>query len=334
VLVLVLAGCRVELGPPDAPRATGAGEAAAGEVWVYTSLCQPVIDAVDPALREDLPGVEPRWFQSGSEKVAQRFEAESEAGGSPACVLLTSDPFWYAGLADAGRLTPHLPPNVLHLDRGYVDPDGRWVATRVSLMVIGVRSDVPPEDRPASFAALGDAKYAGKVSMPDPLASGTAFTWLAFATSDGWDGLRALHAGGLVAAGGSAAVATRVETGERPVGVLLLENVLSARRRGAPIDPVFPSDGAIAVPGPAAIPAGCPNPSAARAVVDWLLGARGQALLASGDLYPAIPTAAPPRGAPPLAEVPIRPWTPELTTEIRANQADIKEKWTALLDTP
>jgi iron(III) transport system substrate-binding protein len=332
VILLTALACRIEVGPPAGPPVVR--DAPSGEVWIYTSLYQPVIDALEPALRADLPEISPRWFQSGSEKVAQRFEAESAAGGSPACLLLTSDPFWFASLAEAGRLTPHLPPNVLHLDRGFVDPEGRWVGTRVSLMVIGVAADTPAAARPASFADLGDPRFRGLVSMPDPLASGTAFTWLAFATRDGWDPIRALRSNGLVAAGGSSAVASRIESAERPIGILLLENILAAQRRGARIDAIFPADGAIAIPGPAAIPATCPNPSAARAVLDWILGPRGQALMSAGDLYPVVPGTPPPAGAPALADLQVRAWDPALTAKITATQAEIKEKWAQAIDRP
>src|SRR5688500_13464254 len=110
-LLVLLAGCRIEVGPPGTDAvAPCAGEIPAGEVWIYTSLYPGVIDALEPLIRAELPGVEPRWFQGGSEKVAQRVETEWSAGGSPACLLMTSDPGWYVKIAEEGRLQPHLAP--------------------------------------------------------------------------------------------------------------------------------------------------------------------------------------------------------------------------------
>ncbi len=119
----------------------------------------------------------------------------------------------------------------------------------------------------------------------------------------------------------------RIETGERPVGILLLENILAARRKGSPIEAVFPSDGAVAVPGPVAIPAGCPNPRAAEAVVDWLLAEEAQTLIARGDMYPVLPGVPPPPGAPPLDTIAVRPWTAEILADTVKRQAEIKSRW-------
>ena len=318
-------GCRIEVGPPGGDARTCADEAPSGEVWIYTSLYASVLDALEPALREALPGIEPRFFQAGSEKVAQRFEAEESAGGSPACLLLTSDPAWYLGLAAAGRLRPHLSPTVLQLDRDWVDPEGRWAASRVSVMAIGAPADLV--DPPTRFSDLAAPRFAGRVSMPDPLASGTAFTWLAFATQDGWESVDALRAGGLVAAGGNAAVQSRVESGERPIGILLAENVLAAQRKGSPIQVIYPEDGAVAIPGPVAIPAGCPNPAAAAAVEDWLLSPAAQAILATGEMYPALPGVPGPVGAPPLDAIVLRPWTPAVRARLDRDAAAIKARW-------
>lgn len=63
-----------------------------------------VIDAMTPALARSLPDVHVQWFQAGSEKVGQRWEAEEEAGGSRACLLATSDPAWYVDLSQRDKL--------------------------------------------------------------------------------------------------------------------------------------------------------------------------------------------------------------------------------------
>lgn len=326
-------GCRVEFGAPATAPATDADGAPAGEVWIYTSMYQSVIDAIDPQLRARYPGLEPKWFQAGSEKVAQRYETEIAAGGSPACLLLTSDPFWYVELEQHGRLRPYFAPTVLRVDRALVDRDGTWVTARVSLMVLAANASLVPEDeRPRAFADLGEPRFRDRFSVSDPLASGTMFTTLAFLLDDGgWERLSAWRDNGMVAAGGNSAVLSRVESGERPIGVVLLENLLAARRKGSPAVPIFPSDGAVLVPGPIAMTSACPNPAGAAAIYDFILSEEGQRAIAAGDMYPALPSVPPPEGAPPLHDIAVRPWPEGFVERTVADKAAIKEAWQRLV---
>ena len=66
-----------------------------------------VLDALQPAIEarlraQGLGSTRIEWFQSGSEKVAARIDAELASGGSPCDVLLTSDPTYYARLKREG----------------------------------------------------------------------------------------------------------------------------------------------------------------------------------------------------------------------------------------
>lgn len=326
---LALVACRVELGDAAAPDVDCApDQAPAGEVWIYTSLYPHVAQGLEALIRERHPALDPHVFQAGSEKVAQRAEAEWAAGSSPACVLLTSDPFWYVQLDARGLLRPYVPARALRVDRGLVDPDGAWITVRRSLVVLGVRDDVAAP--PTSFAELAEPRWRGQVSAGDPLASGTMFTWLTFlaAGEGGWDLVDRIEQNGLVAAGGGSAVRERVDSGERPVGVLLLENLLAAESTRARV--VFPTDGAVVVPGPVAIPTSCKNPRAAEQIVDLLLSPDGQALLTRGAMYGAFAETPPPAGAPPLEALATRPWPPGFVEQAAADAADAKARWAAL----
>lgn len=307
----------MEVGAPE-----GRPEAETAEVWVYTSMYQEVIDEMTPLLQRDLPNVKVAWFQAGSEKVAQRWEAEDEAGGSHACVLATSDPGWYVGLADRGELGAYVSPRALELDRAWVRP--RYAAFRVSLMVLAASGS----EAPSSFQELADPKWQGRFSTPDPLASGTMFTtlsawdqvfgpeWLARAKGNGW-----------VAAGGSSAVLARMQSGEKPVGVLLMENLLV--KADAPA-PVIPTEGAVPVPGYVGVTTDCPAPAAARAVVDWLMGPAAQEAIVHGKMHSPFPGAAPPAGAPPLADIALLPLPDDFAARTVAGADALKQRWQEL----
>ncbi|WP_342377190.1 ABC transporter substrate-binding protein [Myxococcus stipitatus] len=325
----VLASCRIESAAPSSGTRAASEGAPTGEVWVYTSMYQHVLDALEPLLKRELPGVTVRWYQAGSEKVASRLEAERAAGAIRADLLATSDPFLVERLASEGIFLPYASTHVLRVPRALLDLDARYAAIRVSTMVLVHREgSLPP---PPSFAALVDGTWKGRVAIGDPLTSGTAFTWAVFCQSrHGETYFAGLRRQGAIVAGGNAAVLQKVESGEADAGVLLLENALTARARGSRIQVVWPTDGAVTIPGPVAILAKTPNPVAARAVVDVLLSPEGQRLIVEqGDMHAVDPRLAGPRGEPGVEVLLERtqPWTPELLRQGLVRGGALKESF-------
>lgn len=292
---LALSACRIESAAPGQGAAIAATGAPAGEVWVYTSMYRHVLDALDPVIAQHLPNVAVHWFQAGSEKVASRLEAELAAGGTQCDVLLTSDPFLYQRYKKEGRWLRYVSPDGVRTPRALLDPDGNFQAVRLSTMVLVTRRGA---EAPASFAELADARFKGEVALGDPLTSGTAFTWaVAEERARGGAFFASLRANEARVAGGNAAVLQKLEGGEAKVGVLLLENALAARAKGSAVEVVWPSDGAIVIPGYAGIIATTRNATAAKALVDLLLSPKGQRLIAQlGDMHAVDPRVEGPRG--------------------------------------
>jgi len=293
---LLIVACRFEtVSPGERGAASSTAETPTGEVWVYTSLYRHVIDALEPTLTAALPGVTVHWFQAGSEKVTARLEAELAGGGSPCDVLVTSDPFLYERFKAEGRLQRYVSPNSLRTPPSYIDLDGHFAAVRLSTMVLVHRKGTPA---PTSFDALTAPEWKGEVAVGDPLTSGTAFTWaVAMESRLGERYFEALRENGARVAGGNAAVLQKVEGGEARVGILLLENALAARRKGSPIEIVWPKDGAVVIPGYAGILSTTAHTAAARALVDALHSPAAQRIIAGkGDMHAADPRVAGPDG--------------------------------------
>lgn len=312
---VAVAGCRVEVGGQGAASTQGG----VAEVWVYTSIYQEVIDQLTPAIEAELPGVTIAWFQGGSEKVAQRWEAEHEAGRSRACLVATSDPGWYVDLHERGQLLPYVSPLALRMDRSWIRED--FAPFRLGFMVLAASVD----DAPRSFRELTDPRWKDRFSSGDPLASGTTFSTLAaWEEAYGQDFVRALYGNGWIAAGGNSAVMTRMESGERPIGVVLLENLLM---KPGVARIIVPEDGAVPIPGMLAIPRDCAEPEAARRVYDWLMGESAQRAIVAGNMYSPFPDVAPPVGAPPLAELPRFHPDGDLLTYMAENSAALKARY-------
>ena len=324
---MLLASCRIEsASPSDAPASAAREGSPSGDVWVYTSMYQHVLDALDPLLKQRLPDVQVHWYQAGSEKVASRLEAERTAGAVRADILATSDPFLYERLAREGAFLRYASPNVLRVPRSLMELDAHYTAVRLSTMVLVHRTGAPPA--PVSFAQLGGEGWTGRAAVGDPLTSGTAFTWAVFLQAKyGEAFFEHLRAKGVIVAGGNAAVLQKVESGEVDVGVLLLENALAAKARGSPIDIVWPEDGAVVIPGPVAIFSSSRNAVAARALVDVLLSPEGQRIIVQGDMHAVDPRLEGPRGEPGLETLMSRsqPWTPALVELGLTRGSAIKE---------
>jgi iron(III) transport system substrate-binding protein len=264
-----------------------------------------VIDQVDPVIESRLSGVTVEWLQSGSEKIATRLDAELAAGQTSADLVMTSDPLWYARKKRDGHLEPYAPLRALAMHRDFVDPDGAFVTSRLSTMVIAYNSRLVQEpDAPRSFRELFSERWRGKVTIPDPLGSGTAFTTLMFLVDAfGEEIIDRMKAVETVASGGNSAALSRLEAGEHQVGFVLLENVLAARAKGSPIAFAVPEEGPVLIPGPVAALTLSRNPAAARAVYDVLLSPEVQTLIAAGDMHSPFEAVAPPAGAPTLEKL-------------------------------
>jgi iron(III) transport system substrate-binding protein len=328
-LLLLLVGCRIEVG---APRSSESGsEATSGTIWVYTSAYRPVVDDLDALVRAKLNGVRVEWFTAGSEKIAARIDAELTAGGSRADVVLTSDPFFYARLKREGLLLPYVPPPALRLPKRLVDADGAWITTRVSTMVLVYNTKILTRERaPKSFLDLAAPELSGKIILGDPLSSGTFFTTIAvlddhFGPSY-FEALRDRHA---ISTGGNSTVLDRVAGGEFAAGICLLENVLQAKRKGAPVDFVLPGEGPVLIPGPEAILKSSAHPALARAFVDLLMSPEGQAVMVRGDLHSPDPRVPGPDGAPSFSDLDRRaiPWEAGLFDRTATSVAELRERF-------
>jgi iron(III) transport system substrate-binding protein len=307
-------------------------------VTIYTSLYEHVIAALDPVLQRRFPDLTIRWFQRGSEDVAARLNGEIAAGRIGADLVMTSDPFWYEELKQAGHLLEYRSPAAASMPVSLADPDGAFVTVRVPVMVLVVNTTrVAAGTRPRTFQELAGPAWAGRVTMGDPNRSGSAFTAVAALTRKyGWEYFESLRRYDILAAGGNSTVLSRVMTGEKDVGIILLENLLQAREQNAaaPIAVVYPEDGAVLVPSPIAIMKATAVPDAARRLYDFFLSAAGQAAIVSGWMYSPFEAVPGPPGARPWREVfavPLVPWTVEYLRETTAAREEIKRRFNAIV---
>jgi iron(III) transport system substrate-binding protein len=198
-------------------------------------------------------------------------------------------------------------------------------------MVLAYNSEaISKTESPKSFKELTHSKWKGKISSGSPLASGTSFTTVAFlAKSYGWEYFKSLRANDLIAEGGNSGVIRRLQSKERPIGIVLLENILRLVATDKRIQFVVPTDGAILQQNVLAIVKKDQSQELVQQVADWFFGPNGQKAMAKSFMYPAVPGYDGPVGAPPFAEIlkTAQPWTPEFLSETTKNREKLKEEF-------
>lgn len=269
------------------------------EIWIYTSIYKEVIAELEGPLQDKFPEVKIQWFQGGSEVIAMKTQAELAGGGTRADLFLTSDPFWYIEMKKAGHLAPYTTQAAQGVNPKFSDPDHYFEVVRIPVMVLAYNSKtLPSEGLPERWTDLQLPQWKDKLSVANPMESGTAFTTIAMLSRKyGWEYLKTLRKHNMLVSGGNSSVITRIETGERPVGIVLLESVLKAQSKGSPIKPIYPLDGAIPIPSPIAISKSTKNLELSRKIYDWFFTPEAQNALVTGGMYSPLLQIAHPAGA-------------------------------------
>ena len=212
---------------------------------------------------------------------------------------MVADPSYYLALKKQNLLmnykSKELEKVVLESDK-----DGAWLPVRVNNMIIAYNKDkIAKEDIPTSWEDLTLPKYKGKIAMPNPMLSGTAYVAVG-ALSDklGWDYFKKLKANGLRIEEGNSAIQNKLLTGEYMAAVILEENILKLQEtKKEPLAVCYPKEGCIIINSPIGIFKNTKNPEAAKAMVDWWLSPEGQKAVTAGWMHSVRGDVASPNGA-------------------------------------
>lgn len=320
MLALLVTGCGGETKKEPAK-----AQGPTGTLMIYTSIYPDIIESVKPALAKAFPNLDIQWFQGGTEKVMTKMAGEIEANKVQADLLMVADPSYYLTLQQKGLLLQYDAPNRKDVIANK-DKDGYWTGVRISNMVIAYNTTkLKPEEAPKSFKDLLDPKWKGRIAMPSPLLSGTAYvTAGTLADKYGWDYFTALKNNGLKVEEGNSAVQNKLITGEYLAVVILEENILKMAAKGEPVKVIYPEDGTIVIPSPIAIMKTSKNVEAAKAVENWWLSKEGQEAVVKGWMHSVRGDVQPPKGAPALKTFIEKAFKPDWNKLSKENES-IKE---------
>ncbi|MEQ1937453.1 ABC transporter substrate-binding protein [Mesorhizobium sp. CN5-321] len=265
-----------------------AGAASAGTLTLYTS--QPEADAAKTvdAFKKAYPDVQVNIYRSGTSDILTKLAAEFAAGSPQPDVLLIADAVSMELLKKDDHLQAYPEAKLDGIDPASYDKDKTYFGSK--LITTGIAYNTQAAEKPEHWADLAKPEYKDGLVMPSPLYSGAAAYMLSGFVSDsnyGWDFYQKLKDNNTIAVRGNGAVLKSVASGEKPYGVLVDFMAMNAKKKGSPVEFVFPSEGVPAVTEPVAIMKTAKNMDDAKHFVDFILSDEGQKLALSMGYLPA-----------------------------------------------
>lgn len=278
-----------------------------GKVVWYTSLALPSAEKVAKLFETAYPGIKVEVHRTGSQRILQRVMQELQANIRNADVVHTSDAGHYVFLKEKNLLAKHTPPGTEAFPAGFKDRDGYYYGLRATVNVIAYNTKVvSAADAPRTWKNLLDPRWKGKLVTAHPGYSGVIATHvLALVHLHGWDYFEQLARNRPMLVQSAVDPAGVVASGERPVAVNGGEYTFyQSRKKGNPIEIVYPQEGVPLVVSPTAITAFAPHPNAARLFTDFTFSREVQQVLADSEgLYTGHPEVTYPTDKPRLGDL-------------------------------
>ena len=292
------------------PSAFAVNEDVEGELVIYSSMYQFVLDMLDEALKEEFPNLVPGndgsfFFYGGTSSLITKIYGEMETGTLDCDMMLVAEPALSLELKEAGYLEPVEIESPDELLRCPYDEEGYWYPVRVCNMVLAYNPEMVDDwaakgvTIPQTFEAFAnDPALKGYISMGNPMSSGTTFAAVASLTQDnhyGEDYLKGLAANNVMIESGSTAI-TKLQTGECAAIMILEESILKALKdaedAGTPLTNlacIYPEDGVVLIPSTVMTVAEehskNVNTEACEAVEQWFLSEEAQKLILEGFMH-------------------------------------------------
>lgn len=301
---------------------------AAETITVYTSQPQDQMNAVIAAFNADYPDIKVELFRSGTTEVMAKLQAEYAAGKSPADVMLIADTVAMTQLKNDGRLHAFTDAPVEGIDPAFIDKDKTYFGTKVITTGIVYNTDLV-KTPPASWNDLTAPEAAKSLILPSPLYSGAAVIHVGTVVQQpefGWAYIEKLAEGGAVAGQGNGTVIEAVARGEKAYGIIIEYMAMNAKKKGSPVDFVFPKEGVSSITQPIAILKDTDSLEAAKTFVKWQLSKTAQEQAVAQGYFPVLSGVAQPEGYPELKSLTILPADSEkMLADDKANKEKFAE---------
>jgi iron(III) transport system substrate-binding protein len=299
-----------------------------GKVVWYTSLALTSSEKVAKLFETAYPGVKVEVHRTGSQRILQRMMQELQANIKNVDVVHTSDAGHYVLLKEKQLLMRYTPAGVDRFAAGFKDRDGFHYGLRATVNVIAYNTKaLSAAEAPKTWKDLLDPKWKGKMVTAHPGYSGVIATHvLALVNQYGWDYFKQLAQNRLMLVQSAVDPSGVVASGERAVAVDGGEYTFyQIKKKGNPVEIVYPKEGVPLVVSPTAIMGSAPHPNAAKLFTDFSFSREIQQVMADSEgLYTGHPEVKYPADKPKLSELKLLSVDPE---ELEKRNEEIKKRF-------
>lgn len=299
-----------------------------GKVVWYTSLALPSAEKVAKLFEAAYPGIKVEVNRTGSERIIARVMQELKANIKNVDVVHTSDAGHFVYFKGQKLLTKYTPAGVEAFPAGFKDRDGYFYGLRATVNVIAYNTKaVSAAEAPKTWKDLLDPRWKGKMVTAHPGYSGVISTHvLALVNQYGWDYFKQLAQNKLMLVQSAVDPSGVVASGERPVAVDGGEYTFyQIKKKGNPVEIVYPKEGVPLVVSPTAIMSFAPHPTAARLFTDFTFSREIQQVMADSEgLYTGHPEVKYPADKPKLTDLKLLTVDPE---ELEKRGEEIRQRF-------
>ena len=277
--------------------ASGGAWAQKTELLVYTALETDQIKAYLESFAKMAPDIDVKIVRDSTGVVTAKLLAEKANPQADAIIGLAASSMEI--FKAEGMLAPYAPKGVDQLNARFVDASkppqwvGQdvWAATVCYNTVEGQKKGIP---KPESWKDLTKPVYKGQVVMPNPASSGTGYfdvtAWLQlFGEAEGWKYMDALHENIAQYTHSGSKPCRQSGAGEFVVGISFEYRANDVKKKGAPVEVVFPKEGLGWDIEAAGIVKGTKKMAAAQKLMDWIVTKEANELYAKNFAVVAMP---------------------------------------------
>lgn len=308
--------------------ASFADEAPAGKLVVYTSQAPEIAQQTMDAFKAAYPNVQVEWTRNGTTQLMNVLRTEMMSGEARPDVLLIADAINLGALKNENHLYSYSDAPLSHINPSFYDKDKTFFGTKIIATVIAYNTQhAQPID---SWNALAVEANKGQIAVPSPLYSGAALYKLHTdinTPSIGWSFYKKLAAIGIAPQGGNGPALKAVASGLDKYGIITDADVILAKKKGSPVDLVYPKEGLSYVTEPVAIMKTAHNLPAAKAFVNFMLSEPGQKLVVEQGNRPVDDRVSAPAGFTPINKIKLL--SPDVAKAIKEDAA-VRDRFTVL----